>query len=42
MSENVFIRLGADRINPNIDINDRIPPLYTPGQTVTCQPGFMR
>lgn len=42
MSENVAIRLGAFRINPNVLTNNQASNLYTPGQTITCQTGFMR
>ncbi|KAK6636815.1 Exosome complex component RRP4 [Polyplax serrata] len=42
MSENVFIRLAVNRINPSIETNNQMSNLCTPGQTITCQTGFMR
>ncbi|KAL0276290.1 UNVERIFIED_CONTAM: hypothetical protein PYX00_003889 [Menopon gallinae] len=42
MSKNVFFRLGATRSDPTIENNRHVPLIYTPGQVITCQSGFMR
>lgn len=42
MSENVVIRLAAHRVNSDLGGSSGSVEIYTPGQTITCQPGFMR
>lgn len=42
MSQNVFIRLASQRIDNTIVSTSEIPQLFTPGEIITCQSGFMR
>jgi len=42
MSQNVFIRLASQRIDNTIVSTSEIPKLFTPGEIITCQSGFMR
>lgn len=42
MSENVVIRLAADRLNFDLAPTNNHAEIYTPGQIITHQPGFMR
>ncbi|GAB0091637.1 exosome complex component RRP4 [Sergentomyia squamirostris] len=42
MSTNVQIRLARDRVNNELLASDRTPRLYTPGEVITAQQGYMR
>ncbi|XP_019865187.1 exosome complex component RRP4 [Aethina tumida] len=42
MSQKIHIRLATNRVNTNVTINNRIPPIFTPGQIITPQNEFMR
>lgn len=44
MSTNVNIRIAADRVNISLLAQDdyRIPKLFTPGEVITAQQGFMK
>lgn len=42
MTSNVNIRLASQRINHCVATSDEIPRLFTPGEIVTEQQGFMR
>jgi len=42
MSQNVYIRLASQRIDNTIVSTSEIPKLFTPGEIITCQSGFMR
>lgn len=42
MNTNVNIRLASDRVNNLLITGDHIPRLYTPGEVITGQQGFMR
>lgn len=42
MTTNVQIRLAADRVNNTLVTGDKVPRLFTPGEVITGQQGFMR
>lgn len=42
MSTNVQIRLASSRVNNVLLAGDRIPRLFTPGEVITAQQGYMR
>lgn len=42
MSQKIHIRLATNRVNTNVTVNNRIPPIFTPGQIITPQNEFMR
>lgn len=42
MTTNISIRLASDRVNNTLLTGDNIPKLFTPGQIITGQQGFMR
>lgn len=42
MTSNVIIRLASDRVNPSLLSGDSNPRLFTPGEVITSQQGFMR
>lgn len=42
MSSNIEMRLASARVNATIYSDDEIPRLYTPGEVITEQQGFMR
>uniref|UniRef100_A0A1Q3F074 Exosome complex component RRP4 n=1 Tax=Culex tarsalis TaxID=7177 RepID=A0A1Q3F074_CULTA len=42
MASNVIIRLASDRVNPSLLSGDSNPRLFTPGEVITSQQGFMR
>lgn len=42
MSQNkIHIRLASNRVNPSVGFNQRIPKIYTPGETITNKGEFM-
>ncbi|XP_058835516.1 exosome complex component RRP4 [Topomyia yanbarensis] len=42
MASNVMIRLASDRVNVSLLSGDSNPRLFTPGEVITSQQGFMR
>lgn len=42
MATNVMIRLASDRVNLSLMSGDSNPRLFTPGEVITSQQGFMR
>ncbi|XP_039442907.1 exosome complex component RRP4 [Culex pipiens pallens] len=42
MASNVIIKLASDRVNPSLLSGDSNPRLFTPGEVITSQQGFMR
>ncbi|XP_059621241.1 exosome complex component RRP4 [Phlebotomus argentipes] len=42
MSTNVQIRLARDRVDSELLSSDKTPRLYTPGEVITAQHGYMR
>lgn len=42
MSSKIHIRLAIDRTDPNVSLNENIPKIYTPGEVIIEQAGFMR
>lgn len=42
MSTNVQIRLARDRVDNELLSSDKTPRLYTPGEVITAQHGYMR
>ncbi|XP_055597971.1 exosome complex component RRP4 [Uranotaenia lowii] len=42
MASNVMIRLASDRVNLSLLSGDSNPRLFTPGEVITSQQGFMR
>lgn len=42
MTTNVHIRLASARVNNTLLAGDQIPRLFTPGEIITGQHGFMR
>jgi len=42
MTQKVYIRLASQRIDNTIAAASEIPRLYTPGEIITCESGYMR
>lgn len=42
MTTNIDMRLASDRINTTLYTDNDMPRLYTPGEVITSQQGFMR
>lgn len=42
MTTNVHIRLASSRVNNTLLTGDQVPRLFTPGELITGQQGFMR
>lgn len=42
MTTNVQIRLASNRVNNALVTGDNVPRLFTPGEVITGQQGFMR
>lgn len=42
MTTNVQIRLASKRVNNTLVTGDNVPRLFTPGEVITGQLGFMR
>lgn len=42
MTTNIDMRLASTRVNNTLYTDDVMPRLYTPGEVITSQQGFMR
>lgn len=42
MTTNIDIRLASTRVNTTLHTENAMPRLFTPGETITSQQGFMR
>lgn len=42
MTTNIDMRLASTRIDMNLDTRSAMPRLYTPGEIITNEQGFMR
>lgn len=42
MTTNVQIRLASNRVNNTLVTGDHVPRIFTPGEVITEQLGFMR
>lgn len=42
MAQNINIRLASERVNPILPGDGEAPRIFTPGEIVTSQQGFMR
>lgn len=42
MTTNIDMRLASARVNTTLYTDDEMPRLFTPGEVITSQQGFMR
>lgn len=42
MTTNIDMRLASARVSNTLYTDDEMPRLYTPGEVITSQQGFMR
>lgn len=42
MTANIDMRLASARVNTTLYTDNEMPRLYTPGEIITSQQGFMR
>lgn len=38
----IHIRLASERVDPSVSLNEDNPRIYTPGEVITEESGFMR